>query len=153
MTVEILKLYISLISQFFTLSDVAIASSPNNPTSQDCPEFVPAHSNSITTSHFTSRILTDIVDTCTELEGIGGVTSGEKPGSQNDARNALKGLIESCRWRFEEAICSTWSQGELMPICNVETESQSLLYHQMPNCSIIWSRGLWIRRIQQRLRT
>ncbi len=29
-----------------------------------------------------------------------------------DAKKALKGLVESCRWRFEEAICETWSRGE-----------------------------------------
>ena len=112
MTLEIIRLYVSCISQFFTLSDVTIASSPNNPTANVCPDFVPQHSNSITTCHFTSRILADIVETSSELEGIGGTIEGERAGNQMEVRNLLKGFLESCRWRFEEAICATWSKGE-----------------------------------------
>ena len=111
MTIEIIKLYISLISQFLTLSDVAIASSPNNPIAVDPPEFVPAVSNSITTCHFVSRILTEIVETVADLDGIGTSTESDKSGNQSETKNLLKGLVESCRWRFEEAICSTWSKG------------------------------------------
>ena len=111
MTVEIVKLYVSCISQFFTLSDVAIASSPNNPTASEIPDFLPPTSNSITTCHFVSRILTEIVETSGELEGMGGHVEGEKISSQVEVKNILKGLAESCRWRFEEAICSAWSKG------------------------------------------
>jgi exocyst complex component 2 len=111
MTIEIVKLYVSCISQFFTLSDVAIASSPNNQTANEIPDFLPPTSNSITTCHFVSRILTEIVETSGELEGMGGHVEGEKISSQVEVKNVLKGLAESCRWRFEEAICSAWSKG------------------------------------------
>jgi exocyst complex component 2 len=114
MTIEIIKLYVSCISQFFTLSDVAIASSPNNPTANEPPEFLPQHSNSITTCHFASRVLAEIVETSSELEGIGGTLEGERAGSQMEVRTVLKGFVESCRWRFEEAICTTWSKGEFV---------------------------------------
>lgn len=112
MTIEIIKLYVSCISQFFTLSDVAIASSSNNPTASEPLEFLPQHSNSITTCHFASRVLAEIVETASELEGIGGTLDGERAGSQMEVRNVLKNFVESCRWRFEEAICTTWSKGE-----------------------------------------
>jgi exocyst complex component 2 len=111
MTIEIIKLYVSCISQFFTLSDVAIASSPNNPSTSEIPDFLPTASNSITTCHFVSRILTEIVETSGELEGMGGHVEGEKISSQVEVKNVLKGLAESCRWRFEEAICFAWSKG------------------------------------------
>lgn len=53
------------------------------------------------------------MESVSELDGIGGTIENEKYGSQVEAKNALKALVESCRWRFEEAICETWSKGKV----------------------------------------
>lgn len=114
--IEIVKLYISLLAQFFTLSDVAVATSPNAATVP--ATFLPVDSNSLTTCYFTGKILTEIVDCTSEIEGLGIASQEDRstPGTASstpEAKNVLKNFVESARWRFEEVICETWSNGEL----------------------------------------
>lgn len=100
MALDILNLYISLLSSFFTLSDVAVGSSS---TSGTVPPFVPPNSNSLTTGLFVNRILHELMDCVGE---IGGNEISKEGG------DGLKGLVENMRWRFEEALCETWTKGQ-----------------------------------------
>ncbi len=66
MAADVVRLYISLISQFFTLSDMAV-SSPSELSSAssgvsgaDFPPFMPQSSNALTTAHYLTRILAEI---------------------------------------------------------------------------------------------
>jgi len=102
MALEIVRLYITLISEFFSLSDKAVV--PPSGDLMSLPAFVPQGSNSITTAFFVSRILSDI------SECVGDVTTAELAG---DATSGLKGLLESARWRFEVVLCDLWLQGML----------------------------------------
>ena len=100
MALDILNLYISLLSSFFTLSDVAAAASSSTGT---VPPFVPLNSNSLTTGLFVNRLLAEISECVGE---IGGNEISKEGG------DGLKALVESARWRFEEALCETWAKGE-----------------------------------------
>lgn len=100
MALDILNLYISLLSSFFSLSDLAAASSSSTGT---LPPFVPPNSNSLTTGLFVNRLLTEMVECVME---IGGNEISKEGG------DGLKALVESARWRFEEALCETWAKGE-----------------------------------------
>jgi exocyst complex component 2 len=102
MALEIVRLYISLISEFFSLSDKAVVAPSRD--SIHLPSFIPQGSNSITTAFFVSRILADI------SECVGDVATAELAG---DAASGLKSLLESARWRFEIATCDLWLQGAL----------------------------------------
>jgi exocyst complex component 2 len=115
MAMDIVKLYVSLLGQFFTLSDVAVASSSS---AERVPAaFVPLDSNSLATCHFTGRILSEVVESVAEIEGleIGGSdpSRAHSGGTSHlvDTKSVLKGLVESVRWRFEEVICESWSKG------------------------------------------
>ena len=100
MALDMLNLYISLLSSFFTLSDMAVASSSS---SGNVPPFVPPNSNSLTTGLFTSRIVQELSDCVGE---IGGSEISKEGG------DGLKGLVQNTRWRFEEALCETWANGQ-----------------------------------------
>lgn len=110
---DIVKLYISLLAQFFTLSDVAVATAST--AEAVTPTFLPIDSNSLTTCHFTSKILKEIVECASEIEGFAIASNEERSSSgsvssTSEAKNVLKNFVESARWRFEEVICETWSK-------------------------------------------
>ncbi|KAG1721393.1 exocyst complex component Sec5-domain-containing protein [Suillus paluster] len=92
MALDIIKLYISLLSEFFILSDILSKSStPNSPL------HLPSHSNSLTTAHWLTKILSEVQDCVTE---IGALELGEG--------GLVKGLVESVRWRFEDVLVKSW---------------------------------------------
>lgn len=134
MALDIIKLYISLLGQFFTLSDISIASTrkPGQSASQASnlgqttghseaavPDFVLRNANSLVTCHYASKILAEIVESAGEIDILTGSNSGGMSGSSplpsadlgQEAKKAMRDFVESCRWRLEEAICETWSQG------------------------------------------
>jgi exocyst complex component 2 len=107
MALEIIKLFTSSVSQFFTLSDLAVAQSAANKNSQSQaapPPFVPLNSNSVVSGHFAVKIVAEVADAVAELQAMD---------ISPEAGSALRGMMESLRWRFEEALCTTWSRGEL----------------------------------------
>lgn len=108
MALDIVRLYISLISEFFSLSDKAVASPSSSRNTSDLPVFVPQGSNSITAAYHVSRILSEIG------ECVSDVTTVELAG---DAASGLKSLLESARWRFEVTMCDLWLQGEFFLVC------------------------------------
>lgn len=102
MALDIIHLYISLLSRRFTLSDASVASSSSASSSGTLAAFVPPHSNSLCTGLYANRILSEILD-C--IADIGGAEIS------SEATVGLKNLVESARWRFEDVLCETWARG------------------------------------------
>ncbi|BGP12574.1 hypothetical protein JCM10213_004839 [Rhodosporidiobolus nylandii] len=109
MTQDIVTLYVSLLSSFFTLSSSThsptIAQNPSSNPAEDLnatppmPLFVPPVSSSTTNCHWLLRVLNELMECVSEMSAL--ELSGE-------ATQSLKELVASTRWRFEEAICSGW---------------------------------------------
>lgn len=112
MTQDIVTLYVSLLSQFFTLSSstsppVTTKSGPDDlNATPPMPSFVPPVSNATTNCHWLLRVLNELMECVSEMSAL--ELSGE-------ATQSLKELVASTRWRFEEAICSSWVRGALRP--------------------------------------
>ncbi|KAF9041419.1 exocyst complex component Sec5-domain-containing protein [Panaeolus papilionaceus] len=98
MAFEIVKLYISLISQIFVLSDVAVMSSANNVNSAT-PSCIPTNSHSLCTAHYLQKILHEVQDCVNDVTAMD---------ISNDIANGLKSLIESLRWRFVDILTKAW---------------------------------------------
>ncbi|KAF7349307.1 Exocyst complex component SEC5 [Mycena sanguinolenta] len=94
MALDIIKLYISLISQFFKLSDMAVTS-PGGST----PPELPTNSNSLCTAHYLMKILGEIQETVNELNAME---------ISNETASGLKSLLESAKWRFEDLLITSW---------------------------------------------
>lgn len=104
MALDIIKLYISLISQFFTLSDMAVMSSPGGSSAP--PPSLPTNSNSLCTSHYLMKILGEVQETVSELNAME---------ISNEAASGLKSLLETAKWRFEDLLITAWLRGTFHP--------------------------------------
>jgi len=106
MALDIVKLYISLLSEFFALSDLVVMSSPGG-SNNNQPPLLPTDSNSLATAQYLIRILGEVQDGVNELNGME---------ISNEAVSGLKNLLESIRWRFEDVLIHAWLRGELAPL-------------------------------------
>ncbi|KAJ7755359.1 exocyst complex component sec5 [Mycena maculata] len=97
MALDIIKLYISLISQFFTLSDMAVMSSPNGSAAP--PPSLPTNSNSLCTAHYLMKILGEVQETVNDMNAME---------ISNEAASGLKSLLETAKWRFEDLLVTAW---------------------------------------------
>lgn len=107
MALEIVKLYISLISDFFALSDMAVVvpvASPANPI--NLPAFIPPGSNSLVTSYYLGKLLAEIMDCVNDITAIE---------LSDEANIELKNLVESSKWKFEDSFCAVWLRGRYLP--------------------------------------
>lgn len=95
MALDIIKLYISLLSEFFILNDVL-----SNSSTTTSPPHLPSYSNSVTTAHWLTKILGEVNDCVTEVNAL---ELGEG--------GLVKGLVESVRWRFEDVLVRSWIRG------------------------------------------
>ncbi|KAH9897042.1 exocyst complex component Sec5-domain-containing protein [Cubamyces lactineus] len=95
MALDIIKLYMSLLSEFFLFSDMAVMSPGRNTT----PPLFPKSSNSLTTAHYLMKILGEIQDSVNDVAGM--EISGE-------ASSILKNLLESARWKFADLLVNAW---------------------------------------------
>lgn len=132
MALDIVKLYISLLSEFFTLSDKAVATPLTN---MSVPPFVPPGSNSITTAYYVSKILSEMNECVNEVMTV------ELAG---DASAELRSLLESARWRFEDALCDTWMRGRYAMVFSHQPRSHTercFLSYQMPRHYICLKHG------------
>jgi exocyst complex component 2 len=102
MALDIVKLYISLISQFFKLSDMAAVMSPGGNNTN--PPALPTNSNSLCTAHYLMKILGEVQETVNELNGME---------ISNEVSSGLKSLMESAKWRFEDILVTAWLRGSL----------------------------------------
>ncbi|KAH7915050.1 exocyst complex component Sec5-domain-containing protein [Hygrophoropsis aurantiaca] len=97
MALDIVKLYVSLLSEFFCLSDMVVMASANADTK--APPLFPNNSNSLTTVHFLVKILAEIQDCVSEVNGMEILS---------EASVVLRNLLESVRWRFENTLTHSW---------------------------------------------
>lgn len=99
MALDVVKLYISLLSEFFVLSDMTVmASSKNND-----PPFLPANSHSMSTAYYLLKMLNDVQETVNEVNLME---------ISHEAATGLKNLLESAKWRFEDVLITAWLRGE-----------------------------------------
>ncbi|CAL1708863.1 unnamed protein product [Somion occarium] len=98
MALDIVKLYISLLSEFFLFSDMAVMTPPTS-SSNTTPPLLPRDSNSLTTAHHLMKILGEIQESVSEINGME---------ISNDASSSLKSLLESARWKFEDILIHAW---------------------------------------------
>jgi exocyst complex component 2 len=106
MASEIIRTYTTSLSQFFTLSDLALAEaqSPVRAENQDppIPPFVPAGTTVITACYWCEKLVDEVGECVSELLGV-------DVGSE--AGTGVKGMMDSLRWRFGEVIGTTWARG------------------------------------------
>lgn len=103
MASEIIKAYSSSISQFFSLSDVSVASaSHRDGEPAPLPAFVPVGTTVLTACFFAERLVDEVAECASELSGID---------IGSDAVNGLKSMLDSLRWRLVEAISACWIEG------------------------------------------
>ncbi|KAJ6484343.1 exocyst complex component sec5 [Mycena vitilis] len=95
MALDIIKLYISLVSQFFKLSDMAVMASPGGSP----PPSLPTNSNSLCTAHYLMKILGEVQETVNEVNAME---------ISNEAASGLKSLLESAKWRFADLLITSW---------------------------------------------
>ena len=100
MAFDIVKLYISLLSEFFMFSEVAVKSPPSVPV--PTPPLLPKDSNSLTTAHHLVKILGEIQECVNEINAME---------ISNDVGSSLKGMLESARWKFEDMLIHAWLRG------------------------------------------
>jgi exocyst complex component 2 len=109
MTQDIVTLYVTLLSQFFSLSSaganipVASGSASTEANAHPVPSFIPPHSCAPTVCHWLLKILNEISECVSEVGAL--ELAGE-------ASQSLKELVASARWKFEEAICAVWVRGQ-----------------------------------------
>ncbi|KAI0065245.1 hypothetical protein BV25DRAFT_1822396 [Artomyces pyxidatus] len=96
MALDMVKLYISLLSEFFVFSDMAVMT-PS--VGGSAAPLLPADSNSLTTAHYLMKVLSEIQDNVNEINGME---------ISSDISASLKGLLESARWRFEDVLVQAW---------------------------------------------
>lgn len=101
MVLDIVRSYIALLSEFFSLSDMAASSA--SAKNSGLPSFLPTGSDTLTTSHHLIRILGEITDCINEIQGMD---------VSADTTSSLRLLLETVTWKFEETLCATWLRGE-----------------------------------------
>jgi exocyst complex component 2 len=103
MALEVIETYISLLSTFFTLTDVSLSESTSRHENEaTVPPFVPPGTTVLAACHFSEKLVDNV------NEGIGelmGVDIGSESG------NGLRNLLDSLRWRLQEVIGSLWARG------------------------------------------
>ncbi|PIL27676.1 hypothetical protein GSI_10828 [Ganoderma sinense ZZ0214-1] len=95
MALDIIKLYISLLSEFFMFSDMAVMSPGRDLT----PPLFPKTSNSLTTAHHLMKVLGEIQDSVNDVTGME---------ISSEATSSLKSLLETARWKFEDLLVNAW---------------------------------------------
>lgn len=102
MALDIIKLYITLLSEFFLFSDMAVMSPGRNTT----PPLFPKSSNSLTTAHHLMKLLGEIQDSANDVAGMD---------ISSEATSSLKSLLESAKWKFADILVNDWLRGQLKP--------------------------------------
>lgn len=131
MAFDIIKLYISILSEFFLLSDKAVTSLAAGNAKP--PPFFPLSSNVLTTAHYLMKVLGEIQESVNEINLM-----EINAGRGNDVSSILKELIESVRWKFEDVLITAWLRG----VSNVRHSWIYLTTVQTPLSSIISKPGL-----------
>lgn len=102
MILDIVKLYITLISEFFKLSDIAVMAAPDLGRQLQTQNLLPSNSNALTTAHYLIKIMGEVQETVNDISAMD---------ISEDASSGLKSLVESARWRFTETLAIAWRRG------------------------------------------
>jgi exocyst complex component 2 len=102
MAVGIVKLYVSLISQLFLLSDMVIMTSPSAAANLSRPPLLPVNSLSLSTAYYLQKILAEAQDCVADIISLD---------ISSDASQDAKNLMDRLRWRFEGIFTSDWLRG------------------------------------------
>lgn len=101
MALDIVKLYISFIVEFFMFSDVEITS----PTrSENHASLLPKVSNSITTAYFLIKLLGEVQETMSEVGALE---------ISSEVSTNTKSFLESARRGFQETLIQAWKRGQV----------------------------------------
>ncbi|KAN0136858.1 Exocyst complex component Sec5 domain containing protein [Lactarius tabidus] len=95
MALDIVRLYVSLLSEFFVFSDMAVVT-PSLVESSFAP-LLPGDSNTLTTAHYLMKILTEIQDNVNEINAM-----------EISSESSLDDLLNSAKWGFEDVLTHTW---------------------------------------------
>ncbi|KAF8908627.1 exocyst complex component Sec5-domain-containing protein [Gymnopilus junonius] len=99
MAYDIVKLYVSLISQAFKLSEVVMASNSSDLGTHDLPPLFPRNSHSLATAYYLQKVLNEVQDCVVELEALN---------ISDQVSAELKNLVEGLRWRFMDVLVHDW---------------------------------------------
>lgn len=102
MALEIVKLYISLLSQFFLFSHMFVSTPPMDGP-DTTPVNLPKNSNSLTTAYHLMKTLGEIQDAVNDISALD---------ISKEASSSLKGLLDSARWKFVEIFIKAWLRGK-----------------------------------------
>ena len=102
MALDIVRLYVSLLSEFFVFSDMAVTT-PSMGESSFAP-LLPGDSNTLTTAHYLMKILTEIQDNVNEINSM-----------EISNELSLDDLLENAKWGFEDVLTHTWVRGMSVP--------------------------------------
>jgi exocyst complex component 2 len=110
MALEIIKFYVSLLSEFFLFSDMAVTAT--SPIEKILAPLLPDDSNSLTTAFYLMKVLTEIQDNVNEINSM--EISSEMIAS-------LKGLVDSAKWGFEDVLMRAWVRGMFTRASSIRT--------------------------------
>jgi exocyst complex component 2 len=110
MALDCVRLYISLISEFFLLSDIVVMLAAG--TNKAMPPMLPTNAHSVSAAHYLMKISGEIHENVNELNGMD---------ISSDASSGLKSLLESVKWRFCDVLVQAWLDG--MSINSLEFHS------------------------------
>lgn len=106
MALDIVNRYISLISQFFVLSEmVVMAAEKKNGAAADAPARplrLPGNSHSLSTAYHIQRIFSEVQDCVNEVTALD---------ISAEVRSGLASLVDSVKWRFVDVLTNAWVRG------------------------------------------
>jgi exocyst complex component 2 len=103
MALGIVRLYVSLLSEFFVFSDMAVMTP--SLVEGSFPPLLPGDSNTLTTAHYLMKILAEIQDNINEINSL-----------EISKETSLDDLLENAKWGFEDVLMHTWVRGTSMLI-------------------------------------
>ena len=124
---DIVNLYVSLVSEFFMLSNITSMVLPG--TNNTPPPHLPQNSHSLSTAYYLLKILADIQETNSELNGM-----------KISQDNGLDNFLESVRWRFVDVLANSWLQGT--PIYSRHRRIRHLHIYNLRCSPLSFDRGL-----------
>lgn len=97
MVLDCVRLYISLISEFFHLSDIVVmlSAGPN----KNVPPMLPMNVHSIATAHHLMKLSGEIQDNVNDINGMD---------ISSEVSSSLRSLLESVKWRFIDILMHVW---------------------------------------------
>jgi exocyst complex component 2 len=120
MAFDIVKLYISLISQLFVLSDmVVMASSEKNGAKHNSTLRFPTNAHSLSTAYHLQRIFSEVQECVTDMIALN---------ISSEAKSGVQSLMDSLKWRFTDTLARAWIRGKI-------PEDQFILHTHFLRCS------------------